>query len=119
MKKLPVLTAAAGLVTVFGAATAKADCQDCVPDQYSQVGGMMCWSGGGPYGACVERVKYDGSGQEIPGSKYCYVSSCSGNGWYPGGGGPYYYYPYYYYYGYWYGYYYYDWWGGCYICAAE
>jgi hypothetical protein len=104
MKKLPLLTAAAGLVTVFGAADAMAQCQDCVPDDYS--GGMMCWSGdGGYYGACVEKVQYDGSGEEIPGSKYCYVTPCDDYGYYG-------------YYGGWYSYNYDDWWWrSCWFCA--
>jgi hypothetical protein len=110
MKKLPLLTAAAGLVTVFGVANAKADCpegQDCVPDDV--YGGMKCESGyGGGIAACVERVQYDGGGDEIPNSKYCYFTSCSNPG------GPWYYYDYY-------GWYYGTGWGDyCYgWCPAE
>jgi hypothetical protein len=112
MKKLPLLTAAAGLVTVFGVTTARADCpegQDCVPDDTYTYGGMKCLSGyGGGIGACEERVQYDGSGHVVPDSKYCYFTSCDD----PGGS--------------WYYYNYYDWYYGdgwenpCYgWCPAE
>ena len=80
MKKLTMLSATAGLVTLVGVAKVEA-CQDCVPD--TNRGGMMCISGGGGwYGACSEHVEYDGAGNEIPGSKYCMVSNCDGTDYY-------------------------------------
>jgi hypothetical protein len=101
MKRLPLLTAAAGLATVFGVANAKADCpdgQDCVPDDAN--GGMKCLSGyGGGIAACEEKFgAYDGSGHPIPMSKYCYYTIC--------GDPP----------GHWYYYTYYQWYYYNYIC---
>lgn len=80
MNRLPMLTAAAGVATLFGVADARADCQDCVPDEFSSVGGYMCCAAGTSYGACWETVSYDGSGEEIPGSKVCQVSACDNSG---------------------------------------
>jgi hypothetical protein len=114
MNKLPLLTAAAGLVTVFGVAEAKADCQACIPDP----DGMRCWSGNNEgIGACVDRWEKTGDGHDIPGTRYCYFTECSNPGgpWYTYTYSDWYYsnYGYYWYGSYYYGDYCYGW------CPAE
>jgi|GEM_PF-4353455 len=118
MKKLPIMTAAAGLVAVFGVTEAKADCpggQACILDDPN---GMKCWSTiPDGIGACIDRWQHTGDGHDIPGTKYCYFTECSNPGgpWYTYTYSDWYYsnYGYYWYGSYYYGDYCYGW------CPAE
>ncbi len=92
MKKLPLLTAAAGLATIFGVGNAKAQCvsQECIPEtdinQYAPPGDMFCYaSHEGDIAVCTLKSERNGAGAYIVGTKTCKFTYCDNQS------GPFYY----------------------------